>query len=616
MEIFKLLSHGVKMLTGELPFQGEYEQAVMYMVLNEEPAPVSSLCSGVPQELAAAIHKTLAKNANERYQQMDELLPEITQLQKSLEQQEDSGSVSTTGFRKPAGMRRSRWLPLWLVGVSIVALIALATVVSYFIPDRSGTPETPATIKQLTSFRGNTYAPSWNPDGSMFAYGHTADGPMNIYVMTPGGAPHQLTDTPSDELAPRWSLTGDKIAFTSDRGNGVEIFWIAPTSGREHRLTNTFIPPPERQSPWFRGLGISPWSSEGKELLFHRMLENGAIAIWKINIVSRHEVQLTFPEPETSDMSASWSPDGKWIAFDRNQKGSSAIWLMSAQGGQARPYIEDEYFNFAPAWVPDGSKMLFLSMRQPFIINIWEYDWGSETLRPLTNQTSGIFAYSISTKGDIAYSASGHQTDLYLGKVGEPINSHQNLTHNTLNNLGARFSPDGKTIVYHSDRNGNYDIWMYSRETDEHLQLTDHPGIDVVPDWSSKGDILFVSNRGGKFQLWVIDEANNSPRLLNDVEIPLHQELPVITRNGPRWSPDASMIGYIAAGDSSETLLLIDVSSGKTRKTYLEGALSFDWYLDSDRVIYVKKTSKSSMKKELRAANLRTGEDILLLAGA
>ncbi len=73
-----------EMVTGRLPFQGEYEQAVIYSILNEEPEPVGKLRSGVLRGLEGVIGKMLAKDVRERYQGVGELLVDLRSLRGGL----------------------------------------------------------------------------------------------------------------------------------------------------------------------------------------------------------------------------------------------------------------------------------------------------------------------------------------------------------------------------------------------------------------------------------------------------------------------------------------------------------------------------------------------------
>jgi len=74
-----------EMLTGQSPFKGVYEQAVMYSILNENPEPITGLRTGVPMELERIVNKAMAKNTNERYQHVDEMLVDVKTLRKKFE---------------------------------------------------------------------------------------------------------------------------------------------------------------------------------------------------------------------------------------------------------------------------------------------------------------------------------------------------------------------------------------------------------------------------------------------------------------------------------------------------------------------------------------------------
>ncbi len=71
-----------EMITGKLPFYAEHEQAVIYRILNEEPAPITSLRADLPPELQRIISRTLAKNPRERYQTVRELVADVQRMAK------------------------------------------------------------------------------------------------------------------------------------------------------------------------------------------------------------------------------------------------------------------------------------------------------------------------------------------------------------------------------------------------------------------------------------------------------------------------------------------------------------------------------------------------------
>jgi tetratricopeptide (TPR) repeat protein/predicted Ser/Thr protein kinase len=84
-----------EMVTGRLPFRGDYEQAIVYSILNEPPEPVTGLRTGVPVELERIINKAMAKNTDERYLHMGEMLLDLKGLRDELDPNR-SGSVSGT----------------------------------------------------------------------------------------------------------------------------------------------------------------------------------------------------------------------------------------------------------------------------------------------------------------------------------------------------------------------------------------------------------------------------------------------------------------------------------------------------------------------------------------
>ena len=80
-----------EMITGQLPFRGEYEPAVLYSIMNEEPEPLTALRTGVPMELERIINKALSKDSSERYQHADDMVVDLKALKKSIGSEAKSG---------------------------------------------------------------------------------------------------------------------------------------------------------------------------------------------------------------------------------------------------------------------------------------------------------------------------------------------------------------------------------------------------------------------------------------------------------------------------------------------------------------------------------------------
>ncbi len=81
-------SYGVvlyELLSGQRPFKGEYEQAVIYSILNEAPVPLLHLRPEIPGELERIVNQALAKNKTDRYQNMAQMLDDLKALKEDLE---------------------------------------------------------------------------------------------------------------------------------------------------------------------------------------------------------------------------------------------------------------------------------------------------------------------------------------------------------------------------------------------------------------------------------------------------------------------------------------------------------------------------------------------------
>jgi TolB-like protein len=112
------------MITGQLPFKGEYEQVVMYSIVNEEPEPIltASERTDVPMALDQMVNKALAKRADERYQQVDDLLVDLKSLSKELE---TAGKLQSRRIGIAARVLRKKWLKKAVIPAGVVLVVAL-----------------------------------------------------------------------------------------------------------------------------------------------------------------------------------------------------------------------------------------------------------------------------------------------------------------------------------------------------------------------------------------------------------------------------------------------------------------------------------------------------------
>ncbi len=117
-----------EMLTGQLPFRGEYEAAMVYSILHENPQPITGLRSGIPLELERLVNKCLEKDPSARYQHADELIVDLKALAESLK----SARLKSKPTVETSPKRKRTFLYIGLATV-LVLLIAM----TYFFTGRS-----------------------------------------------------------------------------------------------------------------------------------------------------------------------------------------------------------------------------------------------------------------------------------------------------------------------------------------------------------------------------------------------------------------------------------------------------------------------------------------------
>ncbi len=115
-----------EMVTGQLPFRGEYEQAVVYSILNEDAKPITSQRTDAPLELERIVNKAIAKSPDERYQHVDEMLVDLRQVKNEAESKE---IVSRIGVRLSTLKTRYRFLFL----PALILIGAILVLVGYLI---------------------------------------------------------------------------------------------------------------------------------------------------------------------------------------------------------------------------------------------------------------------------------------------------------------------------------------------------------------------------------------------------------------------------------------------------------------------------------------------------
>jgi eukaryotic-like serine/threonine-protein kinase len=203
-----------EMVTGLKAFDGESPARVMSAILRDEPARVSSIVPVTPAALEALIHACLAKDPNERWQNISDVARQLGHL-RDMMSSASSESLSGAAVRPPA-LTRSRGARRWIYPAAAAALAAVAAAVWFL----RGSADAPAASPKLHAlilppsgmYLTNTLALS--RDGLRLAFvAADATGKRQLWIRPLASAVPQALAGTDDASDPFWSPDGQQIAF-------------------------------------------------------------------------------------------------------------------------------------------------------------------------------------------------------------------------------------------------------------------------------------------------------------------------------------------------------------------------------------------------------------------
>jgi Tol biopolymer transport system component/tRNA A-37 threonylcarbamoyl transferase component Bud32 len=558
-----------EMLSGKPPFTGQTLQALMAAVLTREASPLPS-SADVPPELSNAVAKAMAKKPSDRF-------PSAREFSEALRFHEEPPSAAG------ASARRTRVL-------AFAGLGALAVVFWLTTHRTQARPRAAATrLAQLTSDEAVEEWPSWSPDGARLVFSRTVEGYRNLFLRTyPGGEETQLTRGSRDDIQASWSPDGTLIALVRSSlsdgklepgdvlglyAEGGDVWTVDPKSGaEEHLLSGAFSP---------------SWSPDGNHIAVDAGW-GGAHRIWVTDKNGHNPRQVTSDSSnEVAHMSPRWSPDGKRLVFRRFQQPKSDIVVVDLATGKATWVTHDDVVDVNPAWSPSGRFIYFSSLRGGGL-NLWRVavSGSGEPRSPPEQLTTGAgddLEPSIAPDGKrLAFSIFRIEADLWrlpLDPVtGKTTGQPEPVIATTRVESRGAWSPDGRTIAFNSDRNGDMNLWLHSEgETDR--QLTSGPGGDYQPNWSPDGKVIaFFSSRSGQNDIWTVQLADTVlKRLTSDTGIHIN----------PFFSPDGKYIAYHEDRDGRFQLWVMNADGSNQHQLSSDGAAGhfMRWSADGKSVI-------------------------------
>ncbi|PYR29142.1 MAG: hypothetical protein DMF92_12545, partial [Acidobacteria bacterium] len=224
-----------ELLTGHSPFRGTSRVDTLHAILYDPAPPLPPSIGPATDDLQRILEKCLAKEPEDRYQGMRDLVVDLRAARRRLDSSQIRAAAGAPAGSATVGRARLRRGALPAAALMLVGVIAGR---AWWIA-RTETPGTAAEapLLHLTSDGGLTTDPALSPDGKLVVYASDRAGGDNLDLWVQqigGGAPFRLTFDPADEYEPSFSPDGARIVFRSERdGGGV---YVMPALGGEPRL--------------------------------------------------------------------------------------------------------------------------------------------------------------------------------------------------------------------------------------------------------------------------------------------------------------------------------------------------------------------------------------------
>jgi len=359
-----------------------------------------------------------------------------------------------------------------------------------------------------------------------------------------GGIAHKLSSPGGEEMFPRFSPDGDKIAFSGNYDGNTDIYVLPAMGGELNRLT-------------YHSLAdrVLDWYDEGKKILYASSRKSGRMRynqFYSIAVEGGFSKKLPVPYGEFGMV----ADDNKTLAYTpitrdfrtwKRYRGGMApdIWLFDLKSYESKNITKSDANETQPMWY--GKKLYFLSDRGVNKrYNIWVYDTVSEKMKQITNFKEYDIHFPAIGPKDIVFEAGGEiylldlsteqhkKVDIKL--VTDNLTKKQELKNVSKMIRNAYISPSGNRILVEA----RGEVFSIPKENGVIKNITKSSrAAERYPAWSPDGKkIAYWSDKTGEYQLVIRDLTSNSKeKIMTSFKSGFYYRI--------FWSPDSKKLAFV-----------------------------------------------------------------------
>jgi Tol biopolymer transport system component/DNA-binding winged helix-turn-helix (wHTH) protein len=430
-------------------------------------------------------------------------------------------TTPTANARSDRRTPRSR-----LIAAALVGVVAAAAAVRPWSSDAV----TPLPTRPVTSLMGLETWPALSPDGEQLAFvwgGDQSDRPGLYVQRIADGSRQIIADTGGVFASPVWSPDGGRVAYLATGPERCTVMTWSPMSGATVLVTC---------APGTRP-GLA-WSPDQEQLALAEPDDaREATGIVLVSTVDGTRRRVTAPPSGTlGDGEPTFGPTGTRLAFTRyRSRTHHDIHVVNVGSGAIRRLTRDDRFVAGHAWNGDGSSIVFSSSRSGNF-RLWQVPSVGGTPRWLN--TIGTYdpgRPTVAGRGSrLAYSEWDFEYNIWVMSeraTGNPTR----VIASTRWDRQPQWSPDGRSLVFVSDRTGNDELWWSRADGSEPTRLTGFGDRPVSsPHWSPDGRHVAFHITG--------DSGTDVYTLTLGQDQPLPVAASDENEEGPTWSGDGRHI--------------------------------------------------------------------------